>query len=333
MKVKTDHYDTAVIVGRFQVHELHSAHKSLIQQVCDEHDKVIVFLGLARNMNTKNNPLDFESRKQMIQAEFPNVIVGYIKDVDDDELWSRNLDSQISDLVSPTQSVVLYGSRGSFLELYHGKYPTVELEPESYVSGTDIRKMLARSVKASPDFRHGVAWAAANRFPTVFTTVDVAIFDAKYENILLGRKPDEKKFRLIGGFSDVRDKSFEGTAYREMTEETSMWHLDPKNSMTYLGSYEIDDWRYRNEVDKITTILYATVPIGGPKPGDDICELKWFNVNELAKENVVSSDEHGKAITVDGFKYTNQVVPQHHEIIARSLEYAINKQKDMDNDA
>ncbi len=313
MKVKTDHYDTAVIVGRFQVHELHSAHKALIQQVCDEHDKVIVFLGLARNMNTKNNPLDFESRKQMIQAEFPSVIVAYIKDVDDDELWSRNLDSQISDLVSPTQSVVLYGSRGSFLELYHGKYPTVELEPESYVSGTDIRNKLSKSVKASPDFRAGVIWASANRFPTVFTTVDVAIFDASYQNILLGRKPDEQLFRLVGGFTDTRDKSFESAAYREMTEETSMYTLSGSGDFTYLGSFEIDDWRYRNEVDKIKTILYAVVPIGGPKPGDDICELRWFSVNHVSENKTVN------------------VVPQHHEILARACEYAKTKQEGSDN--
>lgn len=305
MKVKTDHYDTAVIVGRFQVHELHSAHKSLIQSVCDEHDKVIVFLGLARNMNTKNNPLDFESRKQMIQAEFPNVIVAYIKDVDDDVLWSKNLDAQIADLVSPTQSVVLYGSRGSFLELYHGKYPTLELEPESYVSGTDVRNKLARSVKASPDFRAGVIWASANRFPTVFTTVDVAIFDQTYENILLGRKPDEEKFRLIGGFSDTRDKCFEAAASRELGEETSMYTLGGESDFTYLGSFQIDDWRYRNEVDKITTILYAVRPIGGPKPGDDICELRWFDLSKLSDESFVKRN----------------VVPQHHEILARSVEY------------
>jgi len=312
MQVKQEVYDTAIIVGRFQVHELHSAHRDLIQSVCDKHEKVIIFLGLSPVVNTKNNPLDYQAREQMILAEFPDVVIAYIKDVDSDELWSKTLDKQIGDLTSPNHSVVLYGSRGSFLELYGGKYPTIELEPDSYVSGTDIRTKLSKSVKANPDFRAGVIWAAANRFPTVFTTVDVAIFRDGYTKILLGRKETEKKFRLIGGFSDVKDRSFEDSAYREMQEETGLYHLDPSNSMTYLGSYNIDDWRYRGEQDGIRTVLFACEPMGGPTPGDDIHEVKWF---EVEKFWVKTND-------IGGFNLSN-VVPQHHEILARSLDYAM----------
>ena len=315
MQVKQEKYDTAVIVGRFQVHELHSAHRDLIQSVCDKHEKVIIFLGLAPVVNTKNNPLDFESRKQMIQAEFPNAIIAYIKDVDSDALWSKTLDKQINDLASPTHTVVLYGSRGSFLDLYQGKYPTIELEPESYVSGTDIRTKLSKSVKANPDFRAGVIWASANRFPTTFTTVDVAIFNDDYTEILLGRKENEEKFRLIGGFADPRDGSFEHSAAREMMEETSLGTGSGVSSFTYLGSYNIDDWRYRNEVDCIRTLLYAVQPMGrGARPGDDIHELRWFDLT--------TKDDSAPKASSKRRNLAENVVPQHHEILARSLEYA-----------
>jgi bifunctional NMN adenylyltransferase/nudix hydrolase len=53
------------------VPELHDAHKDLIETVCDKHDKVIIFLGLSPLMVTRENPLDFESRKQMILEQFP----------------------------------------------------------------------------------------------------------------------------------------------------------------------------------------------------------------------------------------------------------------------
>ena len=76
MQVKTDSYDVGVIVGRFQVPELHPGHIDLIQTVCDAHDKVVIFLGLSPLMVTRENPLDFESRKQMILAKFPQGAVG-----------------------------------------------------------------------------------------------------------------------------------------------------------------------------------------------------------------------------------------------------------------
>jgi len=315
MKIKQESYDTAVIVGRFQVDELHTGHVDLIQSVCDEHEKVIIFLGLSPVVNTKNNPLDFESRKQLILSSFPDVNVLYIKDVNADELWSKTLDKQIGDLVSPNHSVVLYGSRSSFLEPYKGKYPTIELEPDSYISGTDIRTRVSKRVKGSPDFRAGVIWASANRFPTVFTTVDVAIFNDDYSKILLGRKETESKFRLIGGFSEVRDKSFEHSAAREMMEETGLATGSGVSDFTYLGSYNIDDWRYRGEVDGIRTMLYAVRPMGGgARPGDDIYELRWFDLTTEGDSAPKASSKRRNL--------AENVVPQHHEILARSLEYA-----------
>jgi bifunctional NMN adenylyltransferase/nudix hydrolase len=322
MQVKQDVYDVGVIVGRFQVHDLHDGHIDLIQSVFEEHEKVIIFLGLSPVLNTQNNPLDFEARKQMILADFPEATVLYIKDMYDDHVWSATLDKQISDMLGPNHSAVLYGGRDSFLTLYDGKFPTRELKQEAYFSGSDVRNKLTKRVKSSPDFRHGVVWASGNRYPTVFTTVDVAIFRDDYTKILLGRKEHESQFRLIGGFSDVRDGRFEATAYREMQEETGLYHLAPADSMTYLGSFSIDDWRYRNEVDGIKTLLFACVPLGSPKPNDDIYELRWFDVAELQKPLREALDGGHNVTSSDGFRYESLVVPHHHETLARSLEYA-----------
>lgn len=289
MKEVRAQQDVGVIVGRFQVPELHRAHKELIQHVCDQHDKVIIFLGLSPLMNTRNNPLDFESRKQMILEQFPDVNVLYIKDLGSDEFWSKKLDEQIIDLVTPGQTVVLYGGRDSFIKHYepYGKFATRELEQDYWVSGNEIRKAVAtKRAKPTADFRAGAVWAAYSRFPTTYACVDIAIFNTDYDRILLGRKTHEREWRLIGGFADPSSDSFEDDAIREVREETGIEVRRPE----YVKSFNIDDWRYRGEVDGIRTMLFTTVHISGdPQPDDDIAELRWFEVAKLKPNQVVAN--------------------------------------------
>lgn len=292
-KVEETTPDVGVIVGRFQVNELHEAHLDLIQGVCNEHQKVIIFLGLSPVLVTQNNPLDFESRKQMVLDEFPNVIVMYIKDNPSDEQWSKELDEKISDLIGPNQSVVLYGSRDSFISHYSGKFKTQELLQEVYVSGSEIRKNISKKVKNTSEFRSGVIWGAYNRYPTCYPTVDIAIFNDDYTKILLGRKPKETLYRFVGGFADPRSESYEADARREVMEETHVEVSDPE----YIGSMLVNDWRYRHEVDKIKTMFFkCKVIFGRPEPGDDIAEVRWFDFNTLKDEMLVK--EHVKLLVL-----------------------------------
>lgn len=291
MQERSEEFDVGVIVGRFQTHELTDAHIQLIETVCKAHDKVIILLGLSPLMATTRNPLDFESRKQMILNHFPDVTIAYIKDVSDDSVWSSKLDEIVSDLTSPTQSSVLYGGRDSFSTHYNGIHHVRNLESNTYISATEVRKRLRRSVSNSPDFRHGVVWASMNRYPTSYTTVDVAVFNEDQTEILLARKSGESKYRLIGGFASPDSESFEDDARREVSEEAGIEIGDLK----YIGSKLINDWRYRNEVDKIKTMLFTSkIVFGRPEPKDDIVELRWFNLIQLTDNNIV--DEHIKLI-------------------------------------
>lgn len=289
MKPKMDKTEIGVIVGRFQTNQLHDAHVDLIQTVLDRHPRVFIFLGLSPVKVTYNNPLDFESRKQMILEKFGDrVNVLYIKDVNSDELWSKRLDSQIIDLAGPNQTVTLYGSRASFIAYYKGVFPVVELESDRIISASEIRKSISSKVKSSPDFRAGVIWASQNQYPKVYTTVDIAIMDEARTKILLARKPDETLYRLVGGFAEPNSDCFEHDASREVLQETTLAISPP----VYIGSKKIDDWRYANEVDKIKTLLFsATYLFGSPTPRDDIAELRWFKynvrlLNEVVKEHV-----------------------------------------------
>jgi len=286
-KVETPPTDCGIIIGRFQVHELHKAHIDLIQSVCDIHGKVLIFLGLSPARVTRNNPLDFESRKQMILEKFPNVNVLYIKDTKSDEVWSKNLDQNIRDLIGPSQTVTLYGSRDSFISHYKGKYNTQELVQEVYISGTEIRKNISKKVKNTPEFRAGVIWAAYNSFPKTYPTVDIAILNEKGDEVLLGRKPEEDQYRFIGGFAEPKSESYEEDAKREVMEEAGDIEV---GEMTYIGSYYINDWRYEYETDKVKTLFFVcTHSFGKPTAGDDIAEVRWFKLKTLSDDAFVDT--------------------------------------------
>jgi len=285
MKLKEDKFTVGVIVGRFQCHELHEAHKELIQTVLNAHPKVLIFLGLSAAKGTTSNPFGFQPRKQMIQeifppAKYPNLTIHYIKDVPSDEEWSKTLDKQIKDICDDRDSVVLYGSRDSFVPYYKGKFTTRELASERHISGTEIRSKLAEAPQSDPLFRAGAIWATFQRYPTVFTTVDVAIIDVKENKMLLARKTHETKYRFVGGFADTKSESFEADAAREVYEETTLV-VNPK----YIGSVKIDDWRYRSEVDKIKTLFYVGYyNNGAARAQDDIAEVRHYDIDKLTED-------------------------------------------------
>jgi bifunctional NMN adenylyltransferase/nudix hydrolase len=278
-------YDIGIIVGRFQVHELHEAHIRLVESVLSKHKRVVILLGISPALVTKNNPLDFVARKEMLLQRFPNISVLSIPDNPSDKEWSTELDHRIRE-ACPVGSVLLYGGRDNFIKYYSGHFETAELGGFGAFSGTESRKEVSREVKSSVDFRAGVIFAAYNQYPRVYPTVDIAIL--KNDQILLGRKPQQEKFRFIGGFTDVTDESYEFAAKREAMEETGL-ELD---NVKYIGSAKIDDWRYRNEEDKIMTLFFTAEYISGrAEAKDDIAELRWFQRSELNEEIFVSEHQ------------------------------------------
>jgi bifunctional NMN adenylyltransferase/nudix hydrolase len=283
-KDKGKDYSIGCIIGRFQIHRLHEAHRELIDTVISRHNKVIIFLGVSPVLGSTRNPLDFTSRKKMIQEEYPDVVVMSIPDKRNDEAWSKNIDTRIRE-VYPMGHVLLYGGRDSFLPHYMGGFDTTELEQTVYVSGTEIRKQISEEIKSSEDWRAGVIYDAYNRYPVSFQTVDIAAMSSDGQRLLLAKKPGESAYRFIGGFVDPSDISLEHAARREFMEETGGAEI---NGLTYFGSWRIEDWRYRNEESKIMSALFiGTYTFGSLRPSDDISELKWFHMKDLCSEGAI----------------------------------------------
>lgn len=274
-----------VIIGRFQLHELHEAHRAMIEYVIQRHEKVLLFLGITDAIGTRKDPLDFLTRKLMIESIYgSDLVIMPLKDQISNELWSEKLDEKIRE-VFPLGSVLLYGSRDSFIPFYSGKFECIELEPEKYVNATDIRKMCSERVISSPDFRAGVIYGIYNMYPTMYSTIDAAIINYETNEVLLGQKIGETKWRFVGGFVDVADESEEHAVRREVMEETGLEVGDIK----FICSQKINDWRYKGMKDKgVMTHFYACKYIfGGPQPSDDICALKWFQLNSVFVDQII----------------------------------------------
>lgn len=294
-EINPKNFDLGVLIMRAQVHKLTPAHIALIDLVCKNHKKVILFLGIptiGNNPFDRENPLDFATRRIMIQEVYPEIIILPLKDQRSNEKWSQALDREIS-LPFGRKSALLYGGRDSFIPYYSGKYPTVELITNVFYSGTEIRKEVAQEILGASEFRAGIIHASYALNPIPFPTVDVVPLNDRNQ-LLLAKKPDEPKYRFIGGFVDARkDKSFELAAKREFREETGGGEID---DLKYIMSSEIDDWRYRGKASSIISTLFLGKFIFGPiKPSDDIDTLRWFNIEELDSINKINDlimEEH-----------------------------------------
>lgn len=281
--------DVGIVVGRFQVHQLHEAHLDVINTVCSRHDRVIIFVGLSPLRNTPTNPLDFNTRKRMILESFPNIEVYYIEDNASDEIWSKNLDRQIDKWLKPYQTAILYGSRDSFISHYHGKYKTQELEATKYISGTELRRRIANSFPPTPEFRAGIIAASLDRYETCYPCVDIAIMDRTKFQVLMGQKEGEQLLRFVGGFASPTSPNYETDARREVAEETGV-EID---NLQYIGSTIINDWRYRSETDKIKTLFFvADYIFGRPQADDDIAYVQWVPIADFMNGTVQIMPEH-----------------------------------------
>lgn len=282
MAIQGPEADVGIIVARFQVPYLSDGHHRLIQSVKSRHTKLTIVLGISRVLCSRKDPLDFSSRKAMLQEDYPTANIIPLTDQGSDKLWSSTLDTLIRS-IHPVETVALYGGRDSFIAHYVGRFKTVPLEDEGGISGTQIREASFHDVKTTEDFRRGVCYATANQYPKVIPTVDVAI--TKGNMLLLGKKKGESGWRFPGGYAGLNE-TYEGAGRREAQEETGA----TLGKMTYVASCPIDDWRYRGSSDQIKTILFHSKFVyGNVQASDDLDEIKWF---ELPANGIMIVPEH-----------------------------------------
>lgn len=267
-----------VVVGRFQVPDLSDGHRFLIDAVRSMHDRVLIVLGETPARLTQSAPMDYYLREAMILDAYPDVCVVRLFDQPSDKLWSQHLDALIDKMTlsmsTDLMDAILYGGRDSFASHYKGLRRIITVPPVKSESGERIRLMNA--ARHTSDFRAGVVWASQYKYPVSHQCVDMALVDGK-GNVLVAKKWNDEGYRFPGGYVDPRDESLERAAKRELREETGVEPGDP----VYIGSFRIDDYRYRKAADSIMTALFV-VPIcwGDPKAADDIDSVAWEPIDD-----------------------------------------------------
>jgi bifunctional NMN adenylyltransferase/nudix hydrolase len=276
----------AVVAGRFQVPSLHEGHRHLLDYARERNDVLVIFIRTGGSMLSKNSPLPYEVREAMVREAYPNAVILKLRDHPSNTVWSEILDERLAKLY-PDDEVLLYGSRDSFASGYTGRYNTVTVRPIDHVSSAQLREDTARGAGSGNDVRVGLCAAQFLRHDISYQTVDVGIL-MQDGSILVGRKPTDPvgRYRFIGGFVDPTDQSLERACTREGLEETDTFTANHR----YLGSFRVDDWRYRNEGDKIMTSLFAADWVSGtPRAKDDIIEVRQFRPRDFL---AVSIDAH-----------------------------------------
>jgi bifunctional NMN adenylyltransferase/nudix hydrolase len=293
-----------VCVGRFQTPYLHDGHLRILMAV-NSHEHGIVFVGVPGTPMTKKNPLDFATRKMMLQKVLGNhVWILPINDHSVEATWSKNLDANILDLFSENnghseEDVVFYHGRDSFQPYYSGQFKKFIRLEDSESNATDLRNKIATNPCESEDFRRGVIYASQNMFPRVQPTVDIApiYWDNTEEipHVLIARKPGKKTWCFVGGFMDMTDTTAESAAARELEEETGL-KLRPAqiHFMKYMGAHKINDWRDTPSTSVMTTFFCVEVDQKQAKSvraNDDVEEVKWVKIGEL-NEQLISKSHH-----------------------------------------
>jgi bifunctional NMN adenylyltransferase/nudix hydrolase len=135
-----------IFVGRFQTPNLHNGYKYMLSELQISYDYYGLIVGSSIEPNERN-PLDFETRKSMLEEyvyKKPLFILELV-DFNDNDKWTKELDRIINDSIAKLDikidkdNIYLIGSRDSFIPYYNGEFKTHQLEQYGKYNSTELR--------------------------------------------------------------------------------------------------------------------------------------------------------------------------------------------------
>ena len=132
--------DPILFIGRFQ--PLHKGHKSAIEKLRENYILKII-IGSSESRRTRENPLSYAERRQVIENCFTSLDIGGMRDLPSDHKWAR-------EIIERNDFDVVVSGNSRVQEIF-GKYEVEVKEPDLYspekYSGEIIREKIRNDVK------------------------------------------------------------------------------------------------------------------------------------------------------------------------------------------
>lgn len=283
-----------VVLAYFQNVNLTKQDQQYLQSLKPQGADMLAILDMKRGSCTSEQPLRPNQRKDVLRGHkrLFNLGIDEHLHIRDNERWSILLDEIIDKNMPIGATHIQFYAANSLADKYVGKHEVTRMED---IPGlTDVSEPVMVKPSTSNDFRQGIMYAEQRRFPMVYSTVDIAIVNPEVDYVILGRKPNEKKWRFPGGFVDPTDNSKESAWCRELSEEIPGGVESYVTDIEYVGSCIVPDCRYPGK-DKIMTTMFGAVMQLNPselQAGDDLVEVQLFNIWNTDLKELMSEDHY-----------------------------------------
>lgn len=157
-------------VGRFQ--PFHKGHMKAVEELRNEHE-VILVLGITGE-RSRENPLNFEERKEIIRSCLPDIDIVGLEDTENDEDWTQEMISKTEIEAVATRNEDTAEVIGEFSDLEVIRHSN---HRESVYSGTEVR----RRIRSGEEWRYLVPECAKEVIADVLEQIKGSGIDYEFK--------------------------------------------------------------------------------------------------------------------------------------------------------
>jgi len=308
-----------VLIGRFQVPEMHEGHRYIVKRMQEQCDQVLVLFGSANRTRSVKNPFTYRERVTAGKNLFPNVIMAPLNDyLYNDSQWMADVAATIEIIRTKVSynfqkpvEVVLYGHHkdGNDYLNWFPQYEYVNINSDIDISGTEVRNSFAHLLpdNVQADMRYFAKERETFKDYPYHDSLNICCGDAVVECLghilLIKRKftPGAGNWALPGGHKNTNE-TFLQCALRELKEETNL-RIPEQVLLGSIKSTRIFDSPKRSSgIPKLTLAVHMVVkpdPDGSlPRANgsDDAAETRWVPIADVLNQYRLH-DDHGDIIS------------------------------------
>ena len=308
-----------VLIGRFQVPQMHEGHRFIVRQMMEQCDQVLVLFGSANRTRSVKNPFTYRERREEALKLFPNIWTAPLNDyLYNDSQWMADVAATIEDArveacdqFETAVEVVLYGHHkdGNDYLKWFPQFEYVNINSDIDISGTEVRNsyahLLPENVQA--DMKYFAKERQTFKSYPYPDSLNICCGDAVVECLghilLIKRKftPGAGNWALPGGHKNT-DETFLQCALRELKEETNIRVPEPVLLGSIKSTRLFDSPKRSSGIPKLTLAVHLVVkpnPDGSlPRANgsDDAAETSWVPIADVLNK-LKLHDDHGDIIS------------------------------------